>query len=405
MSTPSPERRRPRILIAGLGDAGLLVALDLHPAFEVVAVAPKPGLVSGQELGSRLADPEAWRRHYLVDYARYRGLDGMRIVHGLIDRVALEARRALVRGVDGREESIDWDVLVIASGVRSGFWRDAILEDLESVDQRIDRDAARLAQARRIAVVGGGASAVSTASNLKQAHPATEVHLFFPRDEPLPEHHPRVRRAIVRRLEDQGVVLHARHRARLAPGFAGERLTSEPIEWETGQPAFAAELAVWAIGRERPNTEFLPPGILDERGFVRVDPQLRVPGFPNVFAVGDVAASDPRRSSARNGGGPLVAHNIRRLIAGEEARMKRFTPPAHRWGSILGPQRDGLRVFTPGGASVRIAPWLVERVLFPLLVERGMYKGVRPAARSVGASAIRSGDAAPASIHPSAERD
>jgi hypothetical protein len=58
--------------------------------------------------------------------------------------------------------------------------------------------------------------------------------------------------------------------------------------------------------------------------------------------------------------------------------MKRFSPPAHRWGSILGPQRDGLRVFTPGGSSVRIRPWIVEHVLFPLLVERGMYKGVRP---------------------------
>ena len=384
MAEARTQRRRPRIAIAGLGDAGLLVALDLHPAFEVVAVAPKPALVSGQELGRRVARPAEWRRHYRLAYDRYRHLDGMSIVHGRIEHADLAARTLHVRRFDGSEQSLDWDVLVIASGVCSGFWRDATLEDLESADRRIDHDAARLAQAKRIAVVGGGASAVSAASNLKEAHPAADVHLFFPRAEPLPDHHPRVRRAIVDRLAGQGVVLHAGHRAALAPDFAGDRLTSEPIEWSSGQPPFEAELVLWAIGRERPNTGFLPAEVLDDRGYVRVDAQLRVPGFPNVFAVGDVAASDPRRSSARNGGGLLVAHNVRRLLAGEEARMKRFTPPAHRWGSVLGPQRDGLRVFTPGGASVRIPPWLVEHVLFPLFVERGMYKGVRPERRPAG---------------------
>lgn len=376
----SPSHHPPRIAIAGLGDTGLLVALDLHPDFEVVAIAPKPALVSGQELGGRLADPDAWRRRYLTDYARYRRLDGMRIVHGLIETVDLDARRIGIRGIDGRQEALDYDVLVVASGVRNGFWRDATLEDREAVERRIDADAERLARAGRIAVVGGGASAASAASNLKERHPATEVHLFFSRDAPLPEHPPKVGRAIAARLAAQGVVLHPGHRARVPAGFAGERITSDAVEWETGQPAFRADAVVWAIGREQPNTAFLPPGILDAEGFVRVDARLRVPGSGNVFAVGDVAASDPRRSSARNGGAAIVAHNVRRLLAGDEARMKAYTPPAHRWGSVLGPQRDGLRVFTPSGASVRIPPWLVERVLFPLIVERGMYKGVRPEA-------------------------
>jgi NADH dehydrogenase FAD-containing subunit len=370
--------KKPRILIAGLGDTGLLVALDLHPTFEVVGVAPRPALVRGQELGSRLADPDAWRRHYRTDYARYRGLDGMRIVHGLIGGIDLAARRVEVREIDGRVEALDYDVLVIASGVRNGFWRDATLEDLDAVDRRIDGDAARLAQARTIAVVGGGASAVSAASNLKEAHSGTDVHLFFGRDEPLPDHHPRVRRTIAERLLTQGVVLHSGHRAIVPAGFAGERITSEAVEWATGQAPFRADATIWAIGLERPNTAFLPSSILDDAGYVRVDEQLRVPGFEGVFAVGDVAATDPRRSSARNGGAGVVAHNIRRWLSGDEARMKRFSPPAHRWGSILGPQRDGLRVFTPGGSSVRIRPWIVEHVLFPLLVERGMYKGVRP---------------------------
>ena len=377
--TASPSRL-PRIAIAGLGDTGLLVALDLHPDFEVVAISPKPALVSGQELGGRLADPETWRRRYLTAYSRYRRLDGMRIVHGLIEAVDLEARRIAIRAVDGREEALDYDVLVVASGVRNGFWRDATLEDREAVERRIDADAAQLARAESIAIIGGGASAASAASNLKQRHPAKAVHLFFSRDVPLPEYPPKVGRAIAARLAAQGVILHPGHRALVPAGFAGERITRDAIEWETGQPAFRADAVVWAIGREQPNTAFLSTAVLDAEGFVRVDARLRVPGCENVFAVGDVAASDPRRSSARNGGAGIVAHNVRRLLAGDAARMKPYSPPAHRWGSVLGPQRDGLRVFTPSGASVRIPPWLVDHVLYPVIVERGMYKGVRPEA-------------------------
>ena len=47
--------RRPRVVIAGLGDTGLLTAIHLAKDHEVVGVATKPGFLSGQELGQRLA--------------------------------------------------------------------------------------------------------------------------------------------------------------------------------------------------------------------------------------------------------------------------------------------------------------------------------------------------------------
>ncbi len=366
-----------RVVIAGLGDTGLLVALDLHPGLDVTGITPKPGLVSGQELGTRLARPDAWRKHFLTAFPRYRRLDGMPIVHGLITAVDLEVRQLRLRSLDGVETDVPYDVLVIASGVTNGFWRDARLEDMDSVNRRIDRDAEQLAAARRIAVLGGGATGVSSASNLKERYPATEVHLFFSGKEPLPSYHPNVRRALETRLAEQGVVLHANHRAALPPEFSGEQLTTDAIRWETGQAPFQADVTLWAVGRARPNTGFLPPALLDASGYVKVDPQLRVPGYPDVFAVGDVAASDPDRSSARNGGHAVVAHNVRCLLTGDEARMKPYQPPRHRWGSILGTQRDGMRVFTATGSSMRIPTFWVEHVLFPWIVDRMMYKGVR----------------------------
>jgi NADH dehydrogenase FAD-containing subunit len=158
--------------------------------------------------------------------------------------------------------------------------------------------------------------------------------------------------------------------------FAFDRLTHEPIAFTSGQAPHVADVVLWAVGKQRPNTGFVPAAMLDEDGYVKADAQLRVPGFSNVFTVGDVAATDPNRSSARNSGFLTVAHNVRALLTGHEARMKSFKPTAHRWGSILGVQKDGMRVFAPTGMSVGIGMFWVKNVLYPLIVRRGIYKGI-----------------------------
>jgi NADH dehydrogenase FAD-containing subunit len=367
---------RKRVVIAGLGDTGLLVALALHPEFQVIGISPKPCLVSGQELGARLARPAEWRENYLIDFGRYRKLSGMATRHGHVTRIEPERRQVVVRLHDGTEETIDYDALVLSMGVSNGFWRTSELELREDVDGRIDDVASELAKATSIAVIGGGASAVSAASNLKETYPRKRVTLFFGQPEILPGYHPKVRKAVAGRLERQGVELKPGHRAVIPAGFSGERLTHEPVAFSSGQPPIEADAVVWAVGRQRPNTDFVPASMLDEHGYVRADAQLRVPGFANVFTVGDVAATDPNRSSARNSGFLTVAHNVRALLEGRPARMKSFVATPHRWGSVLGIQHDGMRVFAPNGFSVRIGMFWVKNVLYPLIVRRIIYKGI-----------------------------
>lgn len=52
-------------------------------------------------------------------------------------------------------------------------------------------------------------------------------------------------------------------------------------------------------------------------------------------------------------------------------------PAKRRWGSVLGVQPDGLEVFTPTGQAFRFPAWSIDRVLMPLIVRRGIYRGVR----------------------------
>jgi NADH dehydrogenase FAD-containing subunit len=289
--------------------------------------------------------------------------------------VDLDARAVLVRHDDGSTSAEKFDALVISTGVTNGFWRQPNFQSADDIGADLRAAHDRLAEANSVVVVGGGAAAVSSAANVARAWPDKRVDLYFPGERALLQHHPRAWERVEQRLGEVGVGLHPRHRAVIPDGFACDQITDEPVEWSSGQPPASADAVLWATGRVRPNSDWLPAELLDEHGFVRVTPELRVPGHQGVFAVGDVAATDPLRTSARNRADGLLAHNVRAEFAGRPLRS--YCPPKRRWGSVLGPQRDGLEVFAPNGRAFRFPAWSFDRVLMPLIVRWGMYRGVR----------------------------
>jgi NADH dehydrogenase FAD-containing subunit len=368
-----------RVLVAGLGDSGVLAAIGLSRHADVVGISGKPGLVSGQELGMRLSRPDAWARDYWIAFDRFRGLDRVRAVHGTITAADLAANSVTVLRADGSTAVERYDALIISTGVTNGFWRRPTLQSSAEVGSELVAAHESFASAESVMVIGGGAAAVSSAANLAVTWPEKRVGLFFPGERALPQHHPRTWRRVSRRLADLGVVLHPGHRAQLPDGFTGETTTSEPVHWTTGQAASCADVVLWAVGHVQPNTDWLPASVLDERGFVRVDPDLRVPGYRSVFAVGDVAATDPLRGSARNRADRLVVYNVRAFFAGR--RLRTYRPRDRRWGSVLGAQPDGLEIFAPSGHAFRFPAWSIDRVLQPWIVRRGIYRGIRPTSR------------------------
>lgn len=366
---------QPTVIVAGLGDTGVLVATRLSRTCHVVAVSSRLGLVSGQELGMRLVDPERWRRHYFVPFERFRRLDDVDVRHGHVVSADLHESTVRVLAVGGEIEEIPYDVLVVATGVSNGFWRHDRVEDLETVASQIETSTRVLDSAEVIAVVGGGATGVSVADNLAR-HRTSQIHLFHPGDELLPQHRPATRRWAARRLARDGVVLHPGHRAEFPGGRMPERVTEGRIEWSSGHEPFDADAIVWAAGAVRPHTSFLPVEVLDDNGFVMVDRHLRVSGTTNVFAIGDVAASDPLRSSARNWGHRVVVANVRSVVHGRSPR-RRFRAPRYRWGSILGLQREGLTVAMKNGGRMRVPRRLAEPLLYGAFVTRYLYGGLR----------------------------
>jgi len=366
----------PRVVIAGLGDTGLLTALHLarHPDLEIVGISSQPGLVSGQELGMRLARPEDWQRDYRRGFEKFKGLDRVTTVHAELVGLDPAQHRVRLRAADGTESDEPYDVLVIATGVRNGFWRTPTLRTDDEVTAGLAGAHHRVAAAASVLVVGGGAAAVSSALQIAQRWPEKVVTLAFPGERALPSYHPRTWKQAQKRLRAAGVHLHSGHRAVVPADFSGA-MTTGPVAWQTGQPQTDAEVVVWAIGKVVPNTAWLPARMLDEGGFVRADLTLQTPGYPDIFTIGDVAATDPLRSSARARADALLAANIRAYVAGQP--LKEFTPLRRRWGSVLGVEPDGLRVFAPNGRSFRFPRWSVRPLLQRWIVDRGIYRGVR----------------------------
>lgn len=366
---------RPKVVIAGLGDSGLLTAIKLSRHADVVGISVKPALVSGQELGLRVSRPREWARDNWIPFDKFRGLDRVRTVQATLTGLDLEHRIVHAETPDGTAIDEPYDALVISTGVSNGFWRRPTVQSADEIAADLRSTHTRLGAAHSVMVVGGGAAAVSTAANLATVWPDKKIDLYYPRDTALAEHHPKTWERVQRRLIQLGVGLHPGHRAVLPDGFTGEEITDAPVQWSTGQEPASAEAVIWAIGKVKPNTGWLPPEMLDEGGFVKVTPELRACGHERVFAIGDVAASDPMRASARARADGLLAHNVRAELEG--GTLKTYTPPKRRWGSVIGIQPDGLEVFAPNGSAFRFPSWSIDRVLMPLIVRRGIYGGVR----------------------------
>src|SRR5258705_10342302 len=117
-----------RVVIAGLGDSGVLTAIRLARHADVVGISSKPALVSGQELGWRLSRPHEWARANWIPFDRFRGLDRVRTVHGTLTGVDLAARTVAVRHDDGSTSAEGYAAPVISTGVSNGFWRQPVFQ-------------------------------------------------------------------------------------------------------------------------------------------------------------------------------------------------------------------------------------------------------------------------------------
>jgi NADH dehydrogenase len=265
-------------------------------------------------------------------------------------------RRVCVTGVDPAKrcvhtntgEEIPYDYLVLCFGVTANYFgipgaeehsriiytrrsalevRDIVFSNLEAVVQDLPGAVEPVA-----VVVGGGATGVEMAgmlaemrnTTLPKTYPEIDVErvrviLVEMTDDVLGPFAPDMRRYAAKELRERGVELRL--------GTAVEEVHEDSVLLSGGERVPSAA-TIWATGvkvHDQVSKWGLPQG---RGGRIQVEPDMRVVGHPEIFAVGDVAVSVdeplPQLAQPAIQGGRHAAAQIRRLIAGLATQPMRY---------------------------------------------------------------------------------
>jgi NADH dehydrogenase len=130
-----------------------------------------------------------------------------------------------------------------------------------------------------------------------------------------------------------------------------QKVTTDGVTFDDGS-SLESETVVWTAGvRANPLTDAVP-GDKGKGSTVPVEADLRVPGRPNVFVIGDMAAAAgrhgeqlPQLAQVAIQGGRRTADNIRRLLAGKPTRPFHY----HNHGIMATIGRRSAVAELPGG--------------------------------------------------------
>ena len=340
MSTPG-NRTLPHVVVLGAGFGGLTFAKRLPAGLARLTVVDRQNHHLFQPLlyqvaAAGLAAPDIAQPVRSI----LRGRPHLSVLMDEAQAVDPAARRVtLGRG------ALDYDYLILALGGRTSYFGhpewEPFAPGLKSLDDalRIRRqvllaferaesepDAARRAALLTLVVVGGGPTGVELAGTFAELA-RTVLRRDFARIDPatarvlLVEGGPRVLAAFP-------PVLSASARRQLAR-LGVEVRTGTPVkdiragEVELADGVVRAETIIWAAGiAAHPLARSLGVAV-DRAGRLQVAPDLSLPGHPEVFALGDLAALVDRRGVAVPGIAPAAMQMgafAARVIAAEIRR-------------------------------------------------------------------------------------
>ncbi|BBY27026.1 NAD(P)/FAD-dependent oxidoreductase [Mycolicibacterium sediminis] len=238
------------------------------------------------------------------------GLPNVRMVRGRVEAVDFDGKSLRYTDPENRSRELSWDRLVLTPGsvtrlfdipglaeygrglkspAEALYLRDHLLEQLELAN--IDDDAQRIEARRTVVIVGASYSGTELAAQLRAladraAHqmgfdPASVRFLLLDMaDQVMPEVGEKLGASAMRVLRERGIEVRL--------GTTLQEVHDDHVVLSDGSRVDARTVA-WVAGvTGAPLIADL--GLDTERGRLKVDTRLTVPGHPHVFAAGDAAA-------------------------------------------------------------------------------------------------------------------
>jgi NADH dehydrogenase len=403
---PAPEREH-RVVVVGGGFGGLEAVKSLRHAPVDVTLIDRNNYHLFQPLSYQVATG-ALSPDEIAEPLRtiFRGQARVRVLLAEAARVDLANRRVELRvGSDGLEpEAVAYDTLIVATGSSYSYfghddWRASVVEvkSLENALRARTRilgafEAAELAaavegRASRLTfvVVGGGPTGVEMAGQIAELArdtlagefrvidpPLARILLIERADRVLPSFPLALSNRAMRSLRELGVTPLVSHSV---VGIDDDGVQIQGPDGETHR--VLTRTVVWAAGvTASPLARALADAStaqVDGAGRVAVEPDLTLPGHPEVLALGDmVRVRDPRTGSAATlpGLAPVAMQQGRyagRLI---RDRLQRRPTPPFRYRdkgelATIGRARAvaNLRGLRVGGTAAWII-WLVVHLVY-----------------------------------------
>ncbi len=321
-----------RLVLVGAGHAHAQVLLEFAQRrvedLEVVLVSPSDQAPYSGMVPGWLAGHYAWDECCL-DFAHLCRRAGARMRVDTASDIDTDRSELILAG--GERIGYDWLSLNIGSTLAapaSAHLRVLAMRPLASLHERWDallESASRLADGDcyRVVMIGGGPAGVESVlaahRRLTQAAPRVRFQLTLATDgDDLLQG---MARGAARRLCRQ----LARRDIAVVNNFRAGSLHDDRVVGADGR-ALAADAVLWATGAEAHGWPAASGLTADERGFVRIDANLRSRSHPNIFAAGDCAQWDaplPKAGVYAVRMGPVLAHNLHAAIRGEPLRAYR----------------------------------------------------------------------------------
>jgi NADH dehydrogenase len=367
---------RPRVLVLGGGFAGVGVAKELKDADVDVVLIDQHDYHTFQPLLYQLATgllETTAVGHSLRDLVNKQ--DNATIHKAAVAAIDLEAKEVRFEGL----APLAYDYLVLALGAEVNFFgtegaaehafpmytlpdavrlKNHVLERWEAAD----KDESLVDDgALTVVVVGGGPTGVETAGAVAELYRAS-----FDRDYPnLPQEKARVV------LIEAGDDIFAMFKPKLRE-YARNALEERTVEVTTGArvqsvsetrvtlssgEVIPAHTLVWGAGLQGNRLVTTLPIELQRGNRIGVGADLEVPGYPGVYAVGDLAAITdakteqvlPQLGSVALQAGEQAGENIARLVAGKETKPFKY----HDKGTMATIGRGAAVVQLAGGRTMK----------------------------------------------------
>ncbi|TFV60973.1 NAD(P)/FAD-dependent oxidoreductase [Mycobacterium sp. PS03-16] len=353
------SQERPKVLIIGGGFGGLFCARRLARADVDVTVLDRSAGHLFQPLLYQCATGKLSIGHISrplrEEFARH---PNIRTLLGEAIELEPQARTVTALRPDETTFTVDYDVLIIAAGMRQSYlgnehfaeWAPGMktLDDALEIRQRVFT-AFEIAETLppgpertswlTFAVAGGGPTGVELAGQIREMATRTlacEFHSIQPQearvllfdggDRVLKTFAPHLATKATETLRELGVEMH------FGVHVTDVRRDGVTVTPKKGGPAreFATRTVLWTAGVEavpfaRHVAEVLGAAT-DRAGRIQVEPDLTVAGHPEIFVIGDLAGRDKLPGVAENAmqGGLHAARCVRRDLAGRPRRPYRY---------------------------------------------------------------------------------